>query len=180
MRLELKDIKRGWLEQAYSCSLSDFPELIELAVEDGPEFSEPLAFQLRFQQTGKFVTVDGHFDAVVRLKCGRCLQRFEQILSESFALTFVPELKKCETEEEVELEVDDMSLIAYKDDILELQEPLQEQLLMSVPMNPVCSISCQGLCPECGLNLNREKCDCVKKPFNNKFTALADMNFRES
>jgi len=177
VRLELKDIKGGVLEQEYTCSLSEFPDLAAMVEAGGPEFSEPLSFQLRLQRTGQFVEVDGHLDAVVTLQCGRCLQYFKQSLSESFVLTFSPLGNEKEVTEEVELEAEELGLIIYEDDLLELQEPLQEQLFMTIPINPLCTVSCQGLCPECGVNLNSEKCDCVKKPFNNKFTALSGIDF---
>ena len=179
MHLELKDIKGGLLEQGYSCSLTEFPDLIAIAEAGGPEFNEPLVFQLRFQRAGKFIEVDGHLDAVVALECSRCLQGFEQSLSESFTLTFVPLVKEGETEEEVELKRDELGLVAYADEVLGLQEPLQEQLLMAIPISPVCKVSCLGLCPECGINLNVEHCDCVKKPFS-QFSVLAEIDFKKS
>jgi len=180
VRLELKDIKGGELEQGYSCSLTDFPDLAMLAEEEGPRFREPLVFKLRLQKTGKFVEVDGRLDAVVGLNCGRCLQDFEQLLSDSFSVTFVPQVKDCDADEEVELEADELGLIPYVDETLELRDMLQEQLLMAVPISPLCKMTCNGLCPECGTNLNTETCDCTRKPFNNKFTALADMKFKKS
>lgn len=180
MRLELEDIKGGELEQEYSCSLTNFPDLIAIADDGEPKFGEPLEFQLRFQRTGQFVEVDGHLDAEVGLKCGRCLRDFKQSLAESFSLTFVPQLKDHETEEDVELETAELGLISYEDDVLELQEPLQEQLLMAVPISPVCKTSCKGLCPECGIDLNSEKCDCTRKPFNNKFNVLSNIDFRKT
>ncbi|MFK5925277.1 MAG: DUF177 domain-containing protein [Desulfuromusa sp.] len=180
MRLDLKDIKGGELEQGYSCSLNDFPDISLLAEDGEPKFREPLAFQLRFQRTGKLVEVDGHLDAAVTLQCGRCLQSFERLLSEQFVLTFVPQSKDGQTEEEVELEADELGLVVYADETLELLEPLQEQLIIAVPISPLCKKTCQGLCPECGTNLNVKKCNCIRKPFNNKFTVLTDMNFKKS
>ncbi|MEA3544802.1 MAG: DUF177 domain-containing protein [Thermodesulfobacteriota bacterium] len=180
MRLELKDIKGEGLEQGYSCSLSEFPDLSAIAEGGGPKFSEPLVFKLRLQRTGTFVEVDGCLDAVVTLKCGRCLQGFELPLSELFTLTFVPCLPgDNETEEEVELETGDLGLITYADEVLELQDPLQEQLLMAVPISPVCQSSCKGLCPECGTDLNVMRCGCVRTPFNSKFTVLANIDCKK-
>jgi len=175
MQLELKVIKGGSLEQEYICSVADFPDLFEISAADGPCFDESLKFHLRFQQTGKFVEVDGHLETVVKLKCGRCLHGFEQPLSESFALTFIPLAKDSETEEEVELNADELGLLTYVDDTLELQGALQEQLLMATPISPICKTSCLGLCPECGVNLNVIDCNCFRKPFNSKFNVLADM-----
>lgn len=179
LQLELKDIKGGELEQEYSCSLTDFPELNLFAKDGGPRFSEPLVFNLRLQKTGEFVEVDGHLDAVVNLNCGRCLQDFECSLSEPFSVTFVPRVEKNEIEEERELEVDELGLVTYVDETLELRDTLQEQLLILVPISPLCKQTCKGLCPECGTNLNVEVCNCTRKPFNNKFTALAGMEFKK-
>lgn len=180
MRIELKDIKGGMLEQGYSCSLADFPELSSISADGGPKFGEPLTFRLRLQQSGRLVEVDGHLDAQIVLQCGRCLRTFEQQLTESFTLTFAPCGHANKPEEEVELEAVELGLIVYEDDVLELQAPLQEQLLMAIPINPLCSEKCRGLCPECGVDLNTAKCNCVKKIFNNKFNVLADINLKSS
>ena len=181
MQLELKDIKGGELEQEYSCSLDEFSDLAVIAKAGGPRFGEALFFQLRFQRSGQFVEVDASLEAVVELQCGRCLQDFKHPLAESFSLTFVPQPEDDESgEEDVELETNELGLIPYRDEILKLQEPLQEQLLMAVPISPICKASCRGLCPSCGVNLNIEKCDCVRKPFNNKFNILADIDFKKT
>ena len=180
MHLELKDIKGDGLEQVYTCALSDFPDLEAMVDEGGPVFNEPLIFKLRFQRTGQFVEVDGHFNAVVELKCGRCLQGFKQSLSEAFTLTFVPQSNDAESdEEEIELEAEELGLTPYSEETLKLRDPLQEQLLMAIPISPLCDKLCQGLCPECGGNRNNKACNCTRKPFNNKFTALAGMDFKK-
>ena len=182
VQLDLKDIKGGELEQGYSCSLSEFPELGLLAAEGGPEFYEPLVFQLRFQRVGQIITADGTLDATVKLRCGRCLEIFNHPLNESFSLAFTPapESDIAADEEEIELAGDELNLIPYKDEVIELQDPLQEQLLMAVPINPVCELTCHGLCPLCGINLNCNSCNCVRKPFNNKFNILAGVDLKTS
>jgi uncharacterized protein len=176
MRLELKDIKGGVLEQDYSCTLNDFPDLIALAEEGGPQFEEPIAFHLRLQRTGQMVEVDGRVSATLQLSCGRCLKRFKQKVSDTFALTFSPLTEESPTEDEIELESEELGLIVYHDDILDLRGPLQEQLLMTIPISPVCDAGCPGLCHECGADLNIAQCGCKKKIFNNKFSVLADIS----
>lgn len=181
MRLELKDIKDGLLEREYACLCSDFPVLADLATEEDVHFKDPLSFRLRLQKTGQIVEVDGFLTAAVGLKCGRCLQPFEQQIQTGFALTFTPQTRQEGSEdEEVELEADELGLIYYRAETLELLDPLQEQVVMSVPIGPLCQDACQGLCPECGCDLNKTRCDCVKRPFNNKFGTLADLKIDRS
>ena len=34
-------------------------------------------------------------------------------------------------------------------------------MLLELPLAPLCSEDCQGLCPVCGANRNTEPCDCA-------------------
>lgn len=175
MRVELKDIKGGVLKQEYSLPLADFPELIVLAETGHGTYLEPLRFTLRLQQSGRMIEVDGRFQAQARLECGRCLTPYVEEVDEIFSFTFTPQSPSTETEGELELVEDDLGLIGYQDDVLELQAPLQDQAIMALPVAQVCRSQCQGLCLECGQNLNEKRCQCVSKPFNNKFGELADL-----
>jgi len=183
VQIELKDIKAGELVQEYSCAIDEFPAISDLVDSGELKFYPPLAFSLRLQRTGKLVVVEGNLSAEVEFQCGRCLQKYKTAVAESFSFTFAPQPEKCEIEEEaideeVELVDSDLGLIFYQDELLELQEPLLEQLLMAIPISPLCKDSCSGLCPECGVNLNNGNCDCVKKVFNNKFNILANLDFK--
>jgi uncharacterized protein len=54
--------------------------------------------------------------------------------------------------------------VAYYDhDQIDLGEMVREQLFLGVPMRRLCREDCKGLCPECGVNRNNERCDCVPK-----------------
>jgi uncharacterized protein len=39
---------------------------------------------------------------------------------------------------------------------------MREQFYLALPMKPLCSEACHGLCPVCGTNLNRGTCDCKR------------------
>lgn len=176
MQLELRELKDGSLEQEYCCGSDEFPVLQELQ-GDNVRFEQPICFQLRLQKSGQIVEVDGQLQTRVELVCGRCLQPFAQDLRSDFSLTFTPlpvEREQGEAEE-IELDADELGLICYKDETLDLLQPLQEQIVMALPLRPLCDSGCQGLCPECGCNLNIEHCNCEKKPFNNRFAALAKL-----
>ncbi len=173
MRIELKDIKGGLLVQDYDCAVADFPELQTLLEESGAAFSGPIHFHLRLQRVGQLVEVDGLLNAGVSLFCGRCLQPFSEAIADRFSLTFTPRKPDQESVEELELASDELGLIHYQDEVIDLLDPLQEQLIMALPISPLCREDCGGLCPECGQNLNLGRCKCEKKVFNNKFSALA-------
>ncbi|WP_303722603.1 DUF177 domain-containing protein [Malonomonas rubra] len=183
MHLELKDIKEAGLNREMVCNAADFPVLVKMEGQEEVRFVAPVIFQLRFQKLGQLVEVDGHFKSRVNLICGRCLQPYDIDLSGEFAFTFTPHVadeNAAEEGDEVELETDELGLVYYKDESLELLPPLQDQLVMALPISPLCSEDCAGLCSECGCNLNVEKCHCEKKVFNNKFSALAGLKIESS
>ena len=177
MRIELKDIKGGLLEQNYDFAMADFPELQALQGDSDVGFCGPIHFSLRLQRVGQLVEVDGLLEVGVSMSCGRCLQPFDEDIAERFSLTFTPQQQERESTEEIELASDELGLIYYQDDVIDLREPLQEQLIMALPISPLCRENCGGLCPDCGQNLNLGLCGCEKKVFNNKFSALAGFKF---
>lgn len=175
MQLELKHIKGGQLDQEYSCAAGDFPELVRLAGAGESAYRSPINLHLRFILSGRMIEVIGHIQATLDVTCGSCLGTFEYELAEDFALTFVPEVEQTDQEPEQELAADELGLIPYREDRLDLLFPVQEQLLLAVPMHPLCSATCRGLCPQCGADLNTTGCNCEKKVFNSKFGVLAQI-----
>jgi uncharacterized protein len=173
VHLELKHIKGRPLEQEYSCDPGDFPELMELASAGDSAYRSPINLHLRFDQSGRMIEVTGHIQATLDVTCGSCLGTFGYELTEDFALTFVPAVEQTAVEPEQELESAELGMIPYREDRLELLTPVQEQLLLAVPMHPLCSVNCRGLCPQCGVDLNTTACTCEKKAFNSKFGVLA-------
>lgn len=184
MHLELSDVKDGCLERELTCAASDFPVLSEVQQHAEVSFVAPIQFQVRLQKTGQLVEVDGQLGTRVALLCGRCLQPYEKDLAGDFAFTFTPyvaaEHGSEDDEVEVELDTDELGLVFYKDDCLDLLQPLQDQLVMTLPISPLCSEGCKGLCAECGGNLNVSNCKCEKKIFNSKFSALAGLKIESS
>jgi len=47
--------------------------------------------------------------------------------------------------------------------IIDLTEAVRQNALLTVPMQPLCKRDCRGICPRCGVNLNRADCDCDRR-----------------
>lgn len=177
MRLELDEISVGEMTQEYSVEAGRFDELQSLAGSEQFDFTSPLKFSLRLQRVGSLVELDGSLAFSIKDVCGLCLSPFEERIESTFSLTFTPQ-KESEPEqedEEVELEAEELGLISYDGEQIDLHEPLQEQVVLSLPLSPLCSEQCNGLCSECGGNLNKTDCNCEKKLFNNKFASLKNL-----
>jgi uncharacterized protein len=53
-----------------------------------------------------------------------------------------------------------LGLSYYSTDEIDLAPLIAEQVILALPTRPLCSEDCRGLCEQCGINLNREACDC--------------------
>jgi uncharacterized protein len=116
-----------------------------------------LAFEIHKDNT-RFRLV-GSVATDLELSCSRCLETFRLPVNASFDLRYHPpsEMKQ---DEESEVEEGDLETSYYQDDQIDLNELLREQFYLALPMKPLCSDDCKGLCPQCGTNLNTASCGC--------------------
>lgn len=74
---------------------------------------------------------------------------------------------------EIELSQDDLELIAVESDHIDTTVYIREQILLHVPMKPLCSPTCKGLCSQCGIDLNQDSCTCTTTPSDPRWAGLA-------
>jgi len=178
LRIRIEEIKEEGLALETEEAPEGFPAVAEIVEAGDCVFLSPLHTRLRLVRVGEMVEVEGSVESIVRLGCGRCLVDFEYPLVGRFALTFaheLPEITDEEGSEEVELSAEEMGLILFHGDEIDLGEAIAEQVIMALPMRPLCREECRGLCPQCGANLNETDCGCEKPVFNSKFAALKDL-----
>ncbi|MDE3154354.1 MAG: DUF177 domain-containing protein [Acidobacteriota bacterium] len=116
-----------------------------------------LAFELdkdaeRFRLAGRVRTT-------LELPCSRCLEPFALPVDAAFDLRYLPHSQNT-GEGEVEIEDEDLATAYYDDETIDLGQLMREQFYLALPMKPLCSDACRGLCPVCGANLNRTTCAC--------------------
>jgi uncharacterized protein len=63
-------------------------------------------------------------------------------------------------EEEHELGHDELDVSFLDDMQINVGGLVRENLLLALPVQPVCDEGCRGLCPRCGINRNRGTCAC--------------------
>jgi uncharacterized protein len=77
----------------------------------------------------------------------------------AFELRYIPHTENI-GEGEREIEEDDLTTAYYREGLVDVVDLLREQFQLSLPMKPLCADGCRGLCPQCGINLNRGTCSC--------------------
>ena len=132
-----------------------------------------LSFDVDRQEPGRY-RVAGHLTGELELTCSRCLEPFTLPLAADFDLRYVPRADNAGDGEQ-EVEEDDLSTAFYDNDEIDLSQLIMEQFQLALPMKPLCTDACKGLCPRCGTNLNTGACDCNQQWEDPRFAALKAM-----
>ncbi len=104
--------------------------------------------------------LEGTVRTELELPCSRCLEPYRMPIDASFDVRFLP-ASEMATEQERELQDEDVETSYYRDDQIDLNELMREQFYLALPMKPLCEEACKGLCPHCGTNLNQGTCNCA-------------------
>lgn len=151
-------------------------EIDEPPAEDlagGLRCVERIAGEATFTNTGSNIVARGSFRTVVELECGRCLSRYRVDLQIPIQeeLPLAGHAPAAEDEDEDELPEEETEPL-FEHNVFDLRELLRQLLLVAIPIGPLCSEACQGLCPQCGKNLNEGPCDCTLDEVTSPFSAL--------
>lgn len=122
----------------------------------------PLQGTFQATRTSEGIYVSGTLQSAIQVECVRCLET-----------TTVP----------LEIQLDDLfyyppytapegeSTIG-ENGFIDLAPLVREMSLLDVPMHPLCQPDCQGLCIECGQNLNEADCGCKDDDIDPRLASL--------
>ncbi|MFQ5683213.1 MAG: DUF177 domain-containing protein [Candidatus Binatia bacterium] len=121
-------------------------------------FPPLLDVDMVYYRSGLDLFFQGLLGGTVEGCCGRCLNSFSLRIEKKFAFVLTPELFSARNKE---LTRDDVGLSFYAEEEVNLSPLIREQVLLALPLRPLCDEGCRGLCGGCGVNLNDESCLCV-------------------
>lgn len=125
------------------------------------DLNTPFMVNVKVFRTGDKYVLDGDLEGSVQIMCDRCLEYYQRDVKTDFRLFLVqsPDTEKAE----IELLEEDMEVDFIRGEEIDLNEIIQEQLYLSLPIKSLCMEECLGLCPICGHNLNNGVCQCKRK-----------------
>lgn len=158
----------------------------EIGAQRSYSFSEPriqlddelvlqdLAGKVKFTRTISGVLVDASVSGSVEMACMRCLKPSVQQISIQIWDEFHSQIEVNtgislpKPDEEDPFFIDELHMI-------DLEEAIREYALLELPMRPLCSEDCKGLCPHCGVDCNLEACSCEEVQGDERFAALRSL-----
>jgi len=143
----------------------DFPFDLEKVILDGELELRNLHGNVNVGKTPQGLIVQGNFSAETTVNCVRCLTDFIQELEWEFTELYAFDQRS----------ITESGLLLPEDAHLDMEELLREFAVLEIPINPICKPDCEGLCIECGQNLNEKDCGHRPDEPDSPFAKLKDL-----
>lgn len=123
--------------------------------------SEDGSLRVRLERLDDAVYVHGRAQLTLKAECSRCLGPVDFGIDTPVEVTLFPRGKEPQPVPDGELTEEDMGIATYENKEIDLSGIVHDEVFLELPMSPICSEACAGLCPNCGVNLNESACDCA-------------------
>ena len=109
--------------------------------EEGVILSSPLSIQAEVSKSVATIDIKVDVQGEISFTCSCCLEKFTKDINRQLSFEFPLDTVSSE---------------------IDLTEQIRQEIILSeIPLKPVCSKNCKGLCPKCGENLNINQCKCA-------------------
>jgi uncharacterized protein len=135
-------------------------------------FAEPVRVDLELTNTGELLLAQGQIKAVLTVPCSRCLEVIDLTLNVPFTMGY-REMGRQEETDEAEDKIQ-IGFQSFSGDELDLAPDIKDTIWLALPMKPLCSTDCKGLCCSCGQNLNIGSCTCHEEKIDPRLAVLSD------
>jgi uncharacterized protein len=172
MRIRFDDIPEEGLKLSFSGEVDTLSHALEsIPPAEGVDISPRVAGELQILVSGEDYFLLGTITAVMQLQCSRCLADFS--VQKHIDLNMVVR-RGTEKRSEKEIEESEKDLIYIDGPEIELAEIILQELLLEVPMKPLCREDCPGLCSKCGALKGSAECKCPEEaPADERWAAIA-------
>ncbi|MGA3244100.1 MAG: DUF177 domain-containing protein [Bacteroidota bacterium] len=158
LRINISKLPEG----AHERSLQVTPEEIGL----DSRFTKEVLVESTLEKTSRQLYVRTEFKTGGVFTCDRCLEEFEREISSGFGIVYVTDSDGAPSDSE------EVQVITPDTNIIDLGEDVRQYAVLALPPKMLCRDDCAGLCPRCGANLNRAKCDCGKDEIDSRWSGL--------
>ena len=143
------------------------PQAIGIALLEIPK-SEPIDISFKAESVDGGVLLTGTVISHAKGECGRCLDPIDFDVNQKFQELFLYSSKVSEVED------DEDEVFSLDGDIADLEVPIRDAVILSMPINPLCQSDCLGLCSVCGRKWRELEKGHAHKASDPRWSGLAD------
>ncbi len=125
---------------------------------------EPVRVDAHLESVNEGIVVTGHVRAPWRGECRRCLKGVAGEADATLLEVFEPEPVEGETRR-------------LEGTTIDLEPVAREAVLLELPLAPLCTEACRGLCDQCGADRNADPAHAHEAPGDPRWSALDALRF---
>lgn len=166
MQLTIENLEEG----VHRINLNGDPGSLNLPDEDAA-FTTPVEIAGTLSVSENNLILQIHAATVADHECSRCLKAIKVPLAGDIAVLY-EKTDRAIPESEKLTEADDVEVLEYETKSIDLSHRIEEMIKLNMPLKPLCTESCKGLCSQCGINLNEATCSCTKDEVDPRWHVL--------
>jgi len=128
----------------------------------------------RLLRTQRSILATCSLSTDMKLTCSRCLSQYSHHLNLRFEEEYLPTVDVA-TGVPLPPPEETSAFTIDEHHILDLTEAVRQYSLLTIPMKPLCTRDCAGICQNCGKNLNEGSCDCPKQYTDPRWSDLTKL-----
>ena len=145
---------------------------------------------MRLESVAEGILFSADIYAIAKGECIRCLDPVEITVERKIQELYRYEptndkggkrkkhSSRTDTSDEIDLDaVDELWLDGNE---MNLEVPIRDAIVLDLPVNPLCSQACLGLCPDCGEKWEKLPEDHVHEVIDARWAGLAGLDFKNS
>ncbi|MGA2623056.1 MAG: DUF177 domain-containing protein [Bacteroidota bacterium] len=158
-RIRISQLSNGLHEYHFSPAAS--------GIGLGSNFQRSVVIDATIEKSGRQLYLQADVRTSGLFQCDRCVEEFEHNVSASFSVLYVYDGLDAGRSTD-----DEVRVISPETPQLDLADDIRETVMLSVPLKLLCKENCKGLCPHCGVNLNRRTCSCEDENVDGRWESL--------
>jgi uncharacterized protein len=151
----------------------------EYAIDDGHIAMDgggrAVSGAVRFDRTPRGIFVRAHLDGEMSDVCSRCLKPITFPVRIEIEEEYLPLVDVVTGTAVAAQEGDEDAYRISANHILDLAVPAQQYWALALPMAPLCSENCPGLCPLCGEEISMAGHTCTREQVDARWSKLANL-----
>jgi len=161
MKIRISNLAEGIHELQLSKSVK------KLNLEE--PFKNDLKLDCSVDKSVHQIVVNCNLSIEAEFLCDRCSEKYNDILKHNFRLVYLFE-KNSE-----DIKDTNVKFVSGTIEELNLTQDAIDYAYLSIPMKKLCNDDCLGLCPNCGVNLNKKECSCKTENINPVWEKLLNL-----
>lgn len=173
MRINVQDIPEGGLLLQLTGEEDILAEsLTRMGPQSGVTVDPKVRGTLQIVKDAGEILFFGVLEGVVHLQCSRCLSDFSlEVKVNPKLVVRRGDVRSRDQQESAEGEA---AAVFIEGDEIDVGDIIVQELLLEIPMKPLCREDCPGLCPRCGALKGSPECRCpADEPVDSRWAVLS-------